>query len=187
MAKNERNIEALSPECEAILAQSGMHSMADHKDETDPADIYFSDGKLVLSQVPRDIPPYYLTRLVEAVQLATSQNLHQVNTREQIDSEIMAFRKRLKAIREHYGAPDGARAWVELEDKARRAYIRLGKARDALEELSDEVSWLEKRIRQMVDIEREHNIERGRSGQSEVSVCHDFLQALSTSALKKLS
>lgn len=188
MAKIERHIEALSPECEAILAQRGMHSLADHKDETDPADIYSNDGDLVLSQVPRDIPPYYLSRLVEAWQQADGpRDGHQLKTRAHVNSEIEAFRKRLKAIRDHYGSQEMASSWVEIEDKARRASVRLGRVRDALEDLSDEFSGVEKRVRQMVAIEREHNTYRARVGQPEVSVCHDLLEELSSSSLKKLS
>lgn len=66
MPKKERNVEALSPECEKYLAEKGMYSIADHKDETDLADIYTDGGDLVILQVPRDIPLYYLMRLVEA-------------------------------------------------------------------------------------------------------------------------
>lgn len=188
MKKKERHIEALSPECEAILAQRGMHSLADHKDETDAADIYSGDDDLVLSQVPRDIPPYYLTRLIEACQQADGpRDGNQLELRAHVDSEIDAFRKRLKAIRDHYGAQEGAAAWVEIEDKARRAFVRLGRARDALDDLSDEVAGVEKWVRQMVAIEREHNVRRGRSGHPEVSICHDLLEDLSSSAFRKLS
>lgn len=187
MSKIERQMEALSPECEAILVERGMHSLADHKNETDPATIYSQDGDLVLSQVPRNIPPYYLTRLIDAVQSTRPRDGHQLNVREQVDSEIEAFRKRLKAIRDHYGAQEGANAWVEIEDKARRAFVRLGRARDAIEDLSDEFAGVEKRVRQMVAIEREHNVQRGRVGQPEVSVCHDLLEELSSSALRRLS
>lgn len=184
MGKTERHVEALSPECEAILDQRGMHSLGDHKDESDPADVFTSDGELVLSQVPRDIPPYYLDRLLEiALQALGNQQSHRLK----IDSEIDVFRKRLTAICDHYESQEMAAAWVDIEDKAKRASLRLGRIRNALEDLSDEFSGVEKRVRQMVAIEREHNTHRARVGQPEVSVCHDLLEVLSSSSLKKLS
>ena len=65
MSKAESHVEALSPECEEYLCKKGMYSIADHKDETDPADVYTTDGYVVVMQVPRDIEAYYLMRLVE--------------------------------------------------------------------------------------------------------------------------
>ncbi|WP_431153383.1 hypothetical protein [Acidovorax facilis] len=183
MGKNERHVEALSPECEAILDQRGMHSLGDQKNESAPADIFTSDGELVLTQVPRDIPPYYLDRLLELGLLALG---NQQSHRLKIDSEIKVFRKRLKVICDHYESQEIA-AWVEIEDMAKRATIRLGRIRNALEDLSDEFSGVEKRVRQMVAIEREHNTHRARVGQPEVSACHDLLEELSSSSLKKLS
>lgn len=184
MAKNERHTEALSPECEAILAQRGMHSLGDHKDESDPADIFTIDGDLVLSQVPRNIPPYYLNRLVE-IGLKALENKQ--SHRLKIESEIEIFRKRLTAIRDQYGSHESEPAWVEIEDKARRAVSRLGKVRNALDELSNEFALVEKRVRQLVAIERENNALRTRAGQKEVAVCHQLLNELSRSSLKKLS
>ena len=69
MFKTERHVEALSLECEKYLAEKGMYSIADHKDDADQADIFTAEGELVVLQVPRDIPLYYLMRLVDAAPL----------------------------------------------------------------------------------------------------------------------
>ena len=65
MPEAESHVEALSPECEEYLSKNGMYSIADHKDEAGPADVYTSDGDVVVLQVPRDIEAYYLMRLIE--------------------------------------------------------------------------------------------------------------------------
>lgn len=188
MAKIERHLEALSSECEAILKGQGLHSLADHKDDTDPADIYSDDGNLVLSQVPRDIPPYYLTRLIEARQQnEQSGGGRQVRIRAHVDSEIQVFRRRLKAIRAHYRAQGGAAVWAEIEDKARMAYHALKGASVALNDFTAAVAGVEEAVSQMVAIEREHNLRRGRSGENEFSVCHHFLKDFSESEAKDLS
>ena len=64
-SNTERHTEALSSDCEAYLTANGLNSFADHKDGSDPADIYTIDGDLVVIQVPRDISAYYLMRLIE--------------------------------------------------------------------------------------------------------------------------
>lgn len=88
MSKIERNVEALSPECEKYLAEIGMYSIADHKDETDPADIYTSEGEVVVLQVPRDIPLYYLMRLVNAANLHVAGKL---NARKIVQIQALRF------------------------------------------------------------------------------------------------
>ncbi len=65
MSERERHIEALSPDCENYLSKNDLYSIADHKDEADPADIFTIEGDLVATQIPRDISPFYLMRLVE--------------------------------------------------------------------------------------------------------------------------
>lgn len=60
----ERHTEALDDDCEKYLAENGMYSIADHLDETDPVDIFTTDGKTVVIQVPKDISVYYLMRLI---------------------------------------------------------------------------------------------------------------------------
>ena len=64
MSGFERHIEALNDDCEKYLAANGMYSIADHKDETDPADIFTIDGELVVLQVSRDISVYNLMQLI---------------------------------------------------------------------------------------------------------------------------
>lgn len=88
MSEKIRHVEALSAECEKYLAEHGMHSIADHKDETDPADIFTAEGELVVLQVPRDIPLYYLMRLVNA---ASSRLVEKANTRKIIQIQALRF------------------------------------------------------------------------------------------------
>lgn len=64
-ARNERQVGALDVECEKYLAEQNLYSVADHLDETDPVDIFTTDGEPVLIQIPKDISVYYLMMLVE--------------------------------------------------------------------------------------------------------------------------
>lgn len=75
MSKVERHLEALSPDCEEYLSKNCMYSMADHNDDADPADIYTTDGDLVVLQIPRDISVYYLMRLIEHGQAQYAKGL----------------------------------------------------------------------------------------------------------------
>ena len=61
----ERQVGALDDECEKYLTEQNLYSVADHQDETDPVDIFTTDGELVLLQIPKDISVYYLMMLVE--------------------------------------------------------------------------------------------------------------------------
>jgi hypothetical protein len=88
MPETELHLEALSPECEKYLVEKGMHSIADHKDDSDPADIYTAEGELVVLGVPRDIPLYYLMRLVNA---ASFSNTSKVNPRKIIQIQALRF------------------------------------------------------------------------------------------------
>lgn len=64
MSGAENHIEVLNDECEKYLAENGMYSLADHKDETDPADIFTIDGKVVAIQVGRDISVHNLMHII---------------------------------------------------------------------------------------------------------------------------
>lgn len=61
----ERNVGVLTDECEKYLSEKNLYSVADHLDETDPVDIFTTDGEPVLIQIPKDISVYYLMMLVE--------------------------------------------------------------------------------------------------------------------------
>jgi hypothetical protein len=61
----EREVGALDVECEKYLTEQNLYSIADHLDETDPVDIFTTDGEPVLIQIPKDISVYYLMMLVE--------------------------------------------------------------------------------------------------------------------------
>lgn len=65
MSEAEHHLEALSPDCETYLSEQNMYSVADHKDDTDPADIFTIEGHPVIIQVRRDISLDDLRRLVE--------------------------------------------------------------------------------------------------------------------------
>lgn len=88
MSKTERHPEVLSPECEKYLAEQGLHSIADHKNDEDPADIYTLEGKLIEVQVPRDIPLYYLKRLINA---AMPRSAEKANARKIIQIQALRF------------------------------------------------------------------------------------------------
>lgn len=60
----ENHIEVLNDECEKYLAENGMYSLADLKDETNPADIFTIDGKIVAIQVGRDISVHNLMHII---------------------------------------------------------------------------------------------------------------------------
>jgi len=66
MAEIEYHVGVLSIECEKFLAENGLHSLLNQKDESGLVDIFTISGQLILLQVPQDISPYYLRRLVEA-------------------------------------------------------------------------------------------------------------------------
>lgn len=108
-------------------------------------------------------------------------------TRSEIDSEITVFRQRLKAVRDHYGAQENTVAWVEIEDKAHVAFDALGQARKTLKKFSNEFAELEKLLMQMVSDERDLNDQRRKEDQREMTACHDLLEAVTNSNLKKLS
>lgn len=65
MSRVERHVEALSPDCETYLSGQNMYSLADHKDESDPADIFTIDGHPVIVQVRRNISLDDLRKLIE--------------------------------------------------------------------------------------------------------------------------
>lgn len=65
MSEVERHVENFSPDCEQYLAEQNMYSLADHKDETDPVDIFTIEGHPVIIQVRRDISLCDLQRLIE--------------------------------------------------------------------------------------------------------------------------
>ena len=65
VARIERQVGALDDECEKYLAEQNLYSVVDHRDETDPVDIFTMAGELVVMQIPKDISVYYLMRLVE--------------------------------------------------------------------------------------------------------------------------
>jgi hypothetical protein len=64
MSGSVHHPEVLDDECEKYLAEQGMYSIGDHKDEAGLVDIYTIDGELVAVHLPRDISVALLTQIV---------------------------------------------------------------------------------------------------------------------------
>lgn len=78
----------------------------------------------------------------------------------QLHNELKTFRRRLKELRDQYSDVAERDVHAEVEDKARRAYIQLGKAQDSLETLSEELARAEKHMALLAKTERSVNTKR---------------------------
>jgi chromosome segregation ATPase len=103
-----------------------------------------------------------------------------------LQTEIKEFRRRLKTLRDQYSDMAGRDLYVEVEDKARRAYIQLGRAQDSLESLSEELARAEKHMSVLVAAERKLNKERTASGKAETTTCHAVHRDFAASDLFKM-
>ncbi|MCS0585555.1 hypothetical protein NX784_28650 [Massilia pinisoli] len=100
--------------------------------------------------------------------------------------ELTSFPKRLKQLRDQYSDQADSARYVEVEDKARRAYTQLGHAQDSLENLAIELARAEKHITALVKSERSFNAKRKKNGEEELTTCHMVLRDFSASNLSKL-
>lgn len=103
-----------------------------------------------------------------------------------IETELAAFRKRLLALCDQYSDLAESSTYVEVEDKARRARVQLGRAQDSLESLSVELARAEKHMKAMVEAERTMHKKRKTSGENELTACHAVLRDFSSSEVFKL-
>jgi len=103
-----------------------------------------------------------------------------------LQAELTKFRTRLKRLRDEYSDLAGNELYVEVEDKARRAHIQLGRAQDSLECLAVELARAEKHMTALVKAERSINKKRKTAGESELAICHAVLRDFSQSELVKL-
>lgn len=103
-----------------------------------------------------------------------------------LQSDLTAFRKRLKLLRDQYSDQADSALYVEVEDKARRAHTQLGRAQDSLENLATELARTEKHMAALVKSERSINAKRKKIGEEELTTCHAVLRDFSASNLFKL-
>lgn len=102
-----------------------------------------------------------------------------------LQSELATFRKRLKQVRDQYSDLADNALYVEVEEKARRAYIQLGRAQDSLEILATELARAKKHMAALVKAERNMNAKRKNTSESELTICHGVLKDFSASELFK--
>lgn len=102
-----------------------------------------------------------------------------------LQSELTAFRKPLKLLRDQYSDQAESALYVEVEDKARRAHTQLGNAQDSLENLATELARAEKYLAALVKAERSFNAKRKKIGDEEITSCHAMLRDFSASNLSK--
>jgi predicted nucleic acid-binding Zn-ribbon protein len=102
-------------------------------------------------------------------------------------SEVTAFRKRLKNLRDHYDGLGDAEQYIAVEDSARRAYQKLGDIEDSLDVLAVELKQVSKHLASLVNAERKLNTKRKKEGDAEVKVCHAMHNDFSASNLAKLN
>ena len=104
----------------------------------------------------------------------------------QLQNELKAFRLRLKGLRNQYNDVAHRDVQVEVDDKARRAYIQLGRAQDSLDNLADELARAEKHMAALAKAERAVNTRRKTAGDSEITASHDVHRDFRASELFKL-
>jgi phage-related tail protein len=104
----------------------------------------------------------------------------------QLQAELKAFRQRLKQLRNQYNGVADRDAHVEVEDKARRAFIQLGRAQDSLDNLADELARADKHMAALAKAERRLNTKRKTAGDAEVTAAHDVHRDFRASELFKL-
>lgn len=103
----------------------------------------------------------------------------------QIQNELKTFRQRLKQLRSQYDKVAERDAY-EVEDKARRAYIQLGRAQDSLENLANELARTDKHLAALAKAERSLNTKRKAVGETELTASGALHQDLRASELFKL-
>lgn len=104
----------------------------------------------------------------------------------QLQNELKVFRQRLKKLRGQYGDVANGDAHVEVEDKARRAYVQLGRAQDSLDNLADELARAEKHMAALAKAERVANTKRTAAGSEEITSSRDLHRDFRASELFKL-
>lgn len=104
----------------------------------------------------------------------------------QLQTELKAFRQRLKRLRGQYGDDVTRDLQVEVEDKARRAFIQLGRAQDSLDNLADELARAEKHMAALAKAERTLNTKRGTPDEEALTASHDVHRDFRASELFKL-